>query len=166
MIGAGGNTFNEIRLQKSKRPIKTIRERNILSVISPVPFTVTVMKNGLVDVRTSGRNNSVVNATIEDIFPIEYVSFSSWGTTETKWFFDCDEDDQSDKLSQKAVSGLRTNIQKVVENIFSPAYDAISAPQNLSEISLDFLLEASDYDPKKVYATTRGKFQAVSSFEH
>lgn len=157
VIGAGGNTFNEIRLQKSKKPIKTIRERNILSVIRPMFFTIRVTKDGLVDVRVAGRNESVVSANIQKVFPIDYVSFSSWGTTESKWFFDCEDD--SDKLDKKSVNYL-SNEQKLVENLLEN-YNAKLKPHNLKEVEWHFVHLDNDYDPKMLQASVRGRFDAV-----
>lgn len=162
MIGAGGNTFNEIRLQKSKKPIKTIREKNILSVIQPISFILRVTKAGLVDVKATGRNNSVINTTIENVFPIEYISFSSWGTTESKWFFDCDKDNDSDKLNKKAIKNYKSNREKLVDNLFTSIYDSSAVPQNLTEIYWNYKLKSCDFDTKLVQANSRGYFQAVN----
>lgn len=163
VIGAGSNTFAEIRRQRQTHPLRTIRVKNILSPINPLPLTIRITVDGLIDVRITGQEHSIINATDTDPLPIKFISFSSWGNTEGKWFFDC-AGDKDDRLDEVLIRH-RSPMQLFREALFAE-YDIHIVPMNLSRINWAFQLKYADFDGKKSQLFVRGKFKAVNRSEH
>lgn len=105
VLGAGENSFCEIRKNKQKNPIKTKVIKDILSPIDPLPL--------LIKVNSTENRSSVIEVWIEnqpfplisvnDLQPIEthYVSFSSWGTSLAKFFYDCPHESGSSSIDKE-----------------------------------------------------------------
>lgn len=156
-LGAGSNTFAEIRRQRQMYPLRTVRVRNLLSALNPLPITITYL-NGLIDVRIKGQENPIISVTDDDPLTINYISFSSWGNSEGKWFFDCAGDENRLKVVEPP---NRTAIEKLRDALFTD-YDANMVPMNLSNVFWKFNLKFADFDAKKAQIVTRGKFRAVN----
>lgn len=133
--------------------------KNILSPINPLPLTISITVNGLIDVRITGQAESIINATDKNPLTIKYISFSSWGNTEGKWFFDC-ANDKDDRLDEVLVRN-RSAMQIFREALFAE-YDVNVVPMNLSKIDWAFKLKYADFDGKKSQVSARGKFKAVN----
>lgn len=159
VIGAGSNTFVEIRRQRQTQPLNTIRVKNILSPINPLPLTIRITVGGLIDVRITGQSDSLINATDKDPLAIKYMSFSSWGNTEGKWFYDCAAD-KGDRLDEASIRDR--SFMQIFEEALSAEYDANMMPSGLRQIGWAFKLRYADFDGKKSQMTTRGKFKAVN----
>lgn len=74
-MGAGGNTFNEIRRKRQKDPMKTIRMRHFLSPIDIMPLTIRIHKSGNISVAITGQQPFIV-AHDSNVLDIKYISFS------------------------------------------------------------------------------------------
>lgn len=138
--------------------MRTIREKNILSAINPLPLTIRITVDGMIDVRITGQENAIINVTDPIPLTIKYMSFSSWGNTEGKWFFDC-AGDSDDRLDEVLIRH-RSAIQIFRESLFAE-YDINIMPTNLSRIDWAFNLKYADFDGKKSQLLARGKFKAV-----
>ncbi|XP_055626202.1 acetylcholine receptor-like protein cup-4 [Toxorhynchites rutilus septentrionalis] len=92
VIGAGANTFSEIRKQRKKNPLKTKTTKNVLSPIDPLPLRIRITKDGLIEVGIEGQDLPLMSATDKNLTTVQYLSFSSWGATQAKWFYDCPSD--------------------------------------------------------------------------
>lgn len=159
MLGAGGNTFAEIRRQRQIKPLRTILVKNLLSPINPLPLTIKITKEGLIDVRITGQSVSIMNATDKNPLSIKFISFSSWGTTEGKWFFDCDNEN-GDQL--KETTSNRTAAERLELDLFS-SYDRTLIPDGVGRIGFNVQLISVNFDEHSSVLSTRGKFYAVSS---
>ncbi|XP_065081381.1 uncharacterized protein NtR [Ochlerotatus camptorhynchus] len=95
VIGAGANTFSEIRKQRKKNPLKTKSTKNVLSPIDPLPLRIRITREGLIEVGIEGQELPLMSATDKNLIAVQYLSFSSWGSTHAKWFYDCASDDDS-----------------------------------------------------------------------
>ncbi|XP_062556535.1 neuronal acetylcholine receptor subunit alpha-9 [Armigeres subalbatus] len=95
VIGAGANTFSEIRKQRKKNPLKTKSTKGVLSPIDPLPLRIRITRQGLIEVGIEGQDLPLMSATDKSIIEVKYLSFSSWGSTMAKWFYDCPSDDES-----------------------------------------------------------------------
>lgn len=102
VLGAGGNTFAEIRRRRQSSTMATVRLQKLLSSIEPLPIRIRVDQKGAIEVSVPGSN--VLNLTTVDPspFPIKYISFCTWGSTEVKFFYDCHEGDTNDKSTGRA----------------------------------------------------------------
>jgi hypothetical protein len=93
VLGAGENTFCEIRKNKQKNPIKTKIVKDVLSPIDPLPLIIKVnssQANGSsIEVWIENQTIPLISVLDSDPIEIHYISFSSWGTSKAKFFFDC-----------------------------------------------------------------------------
>lgn len=85
---------------------------------------------------------------------------STWGNTEVKWFFDCDNDDSSNRLEQ--IKQNLTDFEQLQNDLFTQ-YDPIFAPKNLDGVRFSFDMTIASFNSKKSFMTSRGKFFAVNS---
>lgn len=88
VLGAGSNTFCEIRRRLKLTSLKTKRVVNVLSAVDPVAVLIRITKSGLIEVRNED-NEDIISGTDPDLLPIRFISFCSWGLTEAKFFYDC-----------------------------------------------------------------------------
>uniref|UniRef100_A0A0P6K120 Putative farnesoic acid 0-methyl transferase n=1 Tax=Aedes aegypti TaxID=7159 RepID=A0A0P6K120_AEDAE len=95
VIGAGANTFSEIRKQRKKNPLKTKSTKGVLSAIDPLPLRIRITKQGLIEVGIEGQDLPLMSATDKGVIEVKYLSFSSWGSSMAKWFYDCPSDDET-----------------------------------------------------------------------
>lgn len=75
MIGAGGNTFCEIRRQRQTQPLKTLRMRGFLSAIDIVPLTIRLTKTGTISVSVTGQSTPFIEANDSNVIDVKYISF-------------------------------------------------------------------------------------------
>ncbi|VEN45521.1 unnamed protein product [Callosobruchus maculatus] len=89
VIGAGGNTFCDIR-RKQKSDVKaSVRIKDLLSALDPRFFWIHITKEGVVDVGKEGEELPFISWIDPDPLPLKYISFSTWSGIEAKWFFNC-----------------------------------------------------------------------------
>lgn len=170
VLGAGGNTFAEIRRRRQSNPLKTTRPRKLLSPIEPIPIHIHVENVGgssLIEVLVPGSN--VLNLTAVDPAPftIQYISFCSWGNTEAKFFYDCHEEDDS-KSDHAAGATDETHLtikltpqQHLRTSLFS-SDDMLFMPADLTNVRLTMQFLTVSYDYRRSTLTTRAILRAVS----
>lgn len=91
--------------------------------------------------------------------------YSTWGTAEGKWFYDCEPDDV--KISKNSsgnhletIEQVLTNAERLEGDLLSE-YDAFIAPLNLTTILLNFDLTQANFNAKKAFMSSQGRFRAV-----
>lgn len=89
VLGAGSNTFCEIRRKMRLSSLKTKRILNVLSAVDPTAMNIVLKSDGMIEVRYEGDEEPIISGKDDDVLPIKYISFSSWGMTEAKFFYDC-----------------------------------------------------------------------------
>lgn len=75
VLGAGGNTFNEIRRKRQKDPMKTVRMRHFLSPVDVMPLTIRILKSGNITVSIADQP-PFIEAHDSNVLDINYLSFS------------------------------------------------------------------------------------------
>lgn len=75
VIGAGGNTFSEIRRQRQKQQLKSVRMKGFLSAIEVVPLTIRVVRNGTISVSVTGQKSPFIAYNDTDVINVQYISF-------------------------------------------------------------------------------------------
>lgn len=75
VLGAGGNTFNEIRRKRQKDPMKTMRMRHFLSPVDIMPLTIRILKSGNISVAITGQPPFIV-ANDSNVLDVKFLSFS------------------------------------------------------------------------------------------
>lgn len=74
VLGAGGNTFNEIRRQRQSHPLKTMRVKSFLSSTDVMPLTIRITKSGNISVAITGQPPFIA-ASDPNVLDIKYISF-------------------------------------------------------------------------------------------
>lgn len=74
VLGGGGNTFCEIRRQRQKDPLKTIKIRRFLSATEIMPLTIRVTKSGNISVAIANQL-PFLSAHDPHVLDIKYLSF-------------------------------------------------------------------------------------------
>lgn len=75
VLGAGGNTFNEIRRKRQKDPMKTVRMRHFLSPVDIMPLAIRILKSGNISVAITGQPPFIMTHD-SNVLDIKYLSFS------------------------------------------------------------------------------------------
>lgn len=90
VLGAGSNTFAEIRRRMGFSSIKSKRIPDVLSYVDPMAFEIRVTKRGVIDVRYEGDEEPLISAEYGNLnVSVQFISFSCWGTSTCKFFYDC-----------------------------------------------------------------------------
>lgn len=90
VLGAGSNTFAEIRRRMGFSSIKSRRVLDILSFVDPMAFEIRVTQSGVIDVRYEGDEEPLISAEYgRPNVSVQFIGFSCWGTSTCKFFFDC-----------------------------------------------------------------------------
>lgn len=131
--------------------------KGFLSGIEITPLTVRVLRNGTISVAVTGQPRPFLAYNDTDVINVRFISFSSWGTNEVKWFFDCDKDGGNRLIRIRQKSALEH-----LNNDLFDKYDELIASSDLDYILLDFSVDAAKFDSKKSTLTSRGKFRAVN----
>lgn len=74
VLGAGGNTFNEIRRQRQSHPLKTMRVKSFLSSTDVMPLTIRITKSGNISIAITGQP-PFISAYDPTVIDIKYISF-------------------------------------------------------------------------------------------
>lgn len=161
MIGAGGNSFSEIRKMKQKRPIKTRSLTDVLSPIKPTPIEINIFRNGTIQVWVIGKPIPLLTAFDRDLVTVNYLSFCSWGTAMGKWFYDCPNDNLvSDSLEDDEIRNLTlTPHEWLIRNLneINYAMPLSTVHDNLIVETL-FILRQSHYVSKNSQLISRVAF--------
>lgn len=144
--------------------MKTIRTRKLLSAVDPVPIQLRVSVGGIIDISVPGTDLLPLSATDPSPFAIQYISFSSWGTTEAKFFYDCRLDDQKQEqnILEELTPELTAN-DKIRMFLFNQ-YDQHVVPADLENIYVNLEMLKVLYDYKKSFLTTHAILRAVITF--
>lgn len=125
-----------------------------------MPIKLKISVDGVIDVSVPGFN--VLNLTTTDPAPfvVNYISFSSWGTTEAKFFYDCVETDKDEQEEENILTALYTPYDSLRIRLFD-LYDPHIMPENLTEVFVNIQLIKVSYDYKVSSLRTHAILQAV-----
>ncbi|KAK9728535.1 Farnesoic acid 0-methyl transferase [Popillia japonica] len=129
VIGAGSNTFSDLRrLQKSSGKV-TARIKGLLSAIEVRSFWIHVWSDGLIEVGQETNELAFIAWKDPEPLNLKYFSFSTWPGVEAKWYFNCKRNIvKSSELIQTDDERLKTDL---LQN-----YDTFSRPvMNESDIT-------------------------------
>lgn len=63
-----------------------------------MPLTIQISNTGFINVTVTGRNESIVDLNDPNPLPIRYIAFSTWEGTPSTWYYNCEDDINSDRL--------------------------------------------------------------------
>lgn len=101
---------------------------------------------------------SFLNATDNDPIPVRYISFSSWGTSLSKWFYDCHRPGDGSDI-QEVVRNL-TAAERIYAHLFK-AYDQTVSPEGLKHVDLQLEIIRTAYSTEQSSLITRGIVRMV-----
>lgn len=133
--------------------------KGFLSPIEITPLTVRIIRNGTITVSVTGQTVPFLSYNDSDVLNVQFISFTTWGTNEIKWFYDC-EKDAGNKLTRMKQK-LR-GLDQLKNDLFD-MYEYKIAPNDVNYILLDFHVDAITYEAKKSTMISRGKFRAVNN---
>lgn len=117
--------------------------------------------DGTINVSVPG--SDVLNLTAKDSTPfaVKYISFSTWGATEAKFFYDCQT---KDTVEENFLDILmpQTPSDQLRSSLFS-LYDYNAVPNGLTQVILEMDVLKVSYDYRNSYMSTRAIFRAVNS---
>ena len=161
VLGAGSNSFSEIRRIKRLNPMTTTVTKKLLSAIEALPITIKQNKTGFLEIRI--QNESTPLMTVKDMtpIPINYISFGSWGQTDARFYYGC-VNDTSDIL--EILSRNMRPREQLQLNLFD-SYNAAAKPEKLNTIEVALNIQQVTFDPKHSILSTRGRlFMVISVF--
>lgn len=83
---------------------------------------------------------------------IKYISFSTWGASSVRFFYDCPGDDGQEIFP---VERKLTTQETLLHNLLHD-YDSFQIPQSIDEIMVDtFTIKTVDYNEQKSLLTTK-----------
>lgn len=86
---------------------------------------------------------------------------STWGDTEGKYFYDCENDAESNRLTP--INQPLTNDQRLQQYLLQEQkYEPTIAPFDLKVVMLNFDLANANFNAKKSILESRGRFRAVN----
>ena len=90
VLGAGSNTYCEIRRRMGFSSIKSRRVLDVLSYVDPQAFIIRVTKEGYIEIKYEGEEEPLISAEYGNMtVSLHYIAFSCWGRSTCKFFFDC-----------------------------------------------------------------------------
>ncbi|KAJ3648987.1 hypothetical protein Zmor_020751 [Zophobas morio] len=135
VIGAGGNTFCDIRRMQKSGVKATVRIKGLLSALDLQSFWIHISKDGIVEVGKEGEELAFLTWTDPDPLPLKVFSFSTWPGIEAKWYFDCPRNDNSTNHSKK-IENPMTSLEKLRHDLLY-RYDPYVRPvYNTSSITV------------------------------
>lgn len=90
-----------------------------------------------------------------------FTQFSTWGDAEGKWFYDCENDGNGNRLSP--IEPILTGYQRLQKFLLKDQqYDPEICPKDLDVVMFDFDLLNANYMAKKSFMEIHGRFKAVN----
>ncbi|XP_055837521.1 uncharacterized protein LOC129905915 isoform X1 [Episyrphus balteatus] len=88
VLGCDNNNRSDIRL-KYENYVAHVKTPNFLSTFDPMPIEIIQKNDGQLVINIPGFAEPYLNYSDKNPLNIRFVSFSSWGGTSAKWFYDC-----------------------------------------------------------------------------
>ncbi|XP_050316044.1 neuronal acetylcholine receptor subunit beta-3-like [Anthonomus grandis grandis] len=154
VIGAGGNTFSDIRRMQKSDVRHSVRIKNLLSALDPQFFWLHIVRNGTggqLEVGREGENKSFIDWYDDQLLPVKYISFSTWNGIEAKWYFNCDRSEDEEEIAKRIspLQKLRRDLLKLYDPMVSPT-------KNSTDVYMALDLQHLDLDDYKSLVELRG----------
>ncbi|XP_056640292.1 acetylcholine receptor subunit alpha-like [Diorhabda sublineata] len=134
VIGAGGNTFCDIR-RKQKSDVKaSVRVKGLLNGLDPQSFWLHITKDGDIAVGKEGDELPFISWTDPDPLPLKVISFSTWSGIEAKWYFDCDLKKETEEIEKPL-----THLEKLRKDLlyhYDPYVRPVKDVSTLTNVSM------------------------------
>lgn len=134
VIGAGGNTFCDIRRKQKSEVKASVRVKGLLNGLDPQSFWLHITKDGDIAVGKEGEILPFISWTDPDPLPLKVISFSTWSGIEAKWYFDCDL-----KKETKEIEKPLTHLEKLRKDLlyhYDPYVRPVKDVSTVTNISM------------------------------
>ncbi|CAD7088441.1 unnamed protein product [Hermetia illucens] len=145
VIGAGGNTFSTIRPQIGGRQLIVKKQNGLLNGIDPTPIIVVQKTDGTLEVTIPTFVGALLSYKDPKPLNIKYVSFSSYGSTSARWFYDCGGDEETHMEMKKE---NLTSLERLQVDLFAN-YSIFTIPDELSKIYMGATIKGVSYNERK-----------------
>ncbi|XP_060526109.1 acetylcholine receptor subunit alpha-like [Cylas formicarius] len=141
VIGAGGNTFCDIRRMQKSEVKASVRIKGLLSGLDPHFFWLHISKDGLIEVGVEGNSTSFISWSDPDPLSLKVFSFSTWSGIEAKWFYNCDRSGNWEELEKKmtTLEKLRRDLLTEYDPVVRPVMDMSTVTTISMSIVLTYL---------------------------
>nr|XP_014100670.2 uncharacterized protein LOC106625375 [Bactrocera oleae] len=153
VIGAGQNSFSSIRSRMASLRVSTSTVPNILTMYDPTPIEIIQTKDGTLSVDIPGfQKTPLLNYTDPAPLEINYLSFSSFGSTPAKWYYDCQFDGFAEEMEEEVheLDPFHSILANLTKNFANE-----SVPMDLESINYAFQLKSVVYNHEKSIIHTR-----------
>ncbi|XP_019767087.2 neuronal acetylcholine receptor subunit alpha-4 [Dendroctonus ponderosae] len=154
VIGAGGNTFCDIRRMQKSDVRHSVRTKALLSALDPHYFWLHITQEGLIQVGREGDNASFIEWLDPEPLGVKFISFSTWSGIEAKWYFNCDRSQSEEEVEKRltALEKLRRNVLLAYDPLVRPVLDQSTVTTVYMSLNLEYL----DLDERKSFIEIRG----------
>ncbi|XP_019881721.2 acetylcholine receptor subunit alpha [Aethina tumida] len=159
VIGAGGNTFCDIRRQQKAEVKESVRIKNLLSAVDVRTFWLHITLDGVIEVGEEGHELPFISWTDPDPLPLKVFSFSTWSGIEAKWYFDCKRDEDNiehfKKLQRKMthLERLRADLLRQYNPYVRPVVDH----NDFTEVNMSLSTHSVILNQKKGIMEVKGE---------
>lgn len=110
---------------------------------------------GIIEVTLLGDILPLISAVdSQPIVDLKYISFSTWGSTSVKFFYDCPDMTGQEMTPEQP---LMSTEERLAKDLFR-SYDIFKLPQLDEEVMVDsFIIKSVDYNEQKSLLTSRVK---------
>lgn len=131
VLGAGRNSFSDIRRRRRAATRASAMTKDILSPTDLRGFWIRINNQGLIQVGTDGDDVPFMYWQDTEPLPIRYFSFCTWSGVVGKWLYDCLETDDQDMLVQQNL----TSVEKLRQHLLTN-YDQYARPVSDPDVQL------------------------------
>ncbi|KAF7281422.1 hypothetical protein GWI33_004802 [Rhynchophorus ferrugineus] len=160
VIGAGGNTFSDIRRMQKSDVKASVNIKGLLSALDPRFFWIHFTKigtQGLLEIGREGNSTSFISWLDPKPLSINFISFSTWTAIEAKWYFDCDRSGNEEEIEKRL-----TTLEKLRRNLLSqydPMVRPVEKPDDEIKVLVTLKLDSLKMDERNFVLNVRGTFK-------
>ncbi|KAG5869885.1 Acetylcholine receptor subunit alpha-like 1, partial [Gonioctena quinquepunctata] len=144
VIGAGGNTFCDIRRKQKSDVRASVRVKNLLSALDPQSFWLHITKDGDIAVGKEGEELPFISWVDPDPIPLKVISFSTWSGIEAKWYFDCERKNETEEI-KKPLTALERLRQDLLYH-YNPYARPVKNISTITTVSMSLQINHIDLD--------------------
>ncbi|XP_054263758.1 acetylcholine receptor subunit beta-type lev-1-like [Macrosteles quadrilineatus] len=149
VLGAGKNSFSDIRRKRRASTKSSAYTKDILSGTEMKGFWVRITSSGMILVGNEGDDLPFMQWQDPDPLLIEYFSFCTWSGVAGKWLYDCGVQDQRNGSIE--VQPILTATDRLRQALLT-GYDVFSRPvsdsSEILEIGVQLQVNHITLDPK------------------
>ncbi|XP_077298141.1 acetylcholine receptor subunit alpha-L1-like [Arctopsyche grandis] len=161
-VGAGYNSFTELRRLRTRMGLSTTNTAKILDKNKFVPFWIKVHDDGLVEFGKEGQITPIVSHNDTSPLDVKYFSFASWKNIKAEVLYDCPINGNFTDESEIVLKNL-TDVERLRQDLLKD-YDKYRRPvlseSTITSLMLYYSVKSVSFDVTKSILTTHGNLIA------